>query len=395
VDVFDRTSSHEVTQPAWVYPQVLSNKASNIAEAASHEAGHTLGLSHDGTQTASYYNGSGGWGPIMGTAYGQAISQWNNGSYPGANNTEDDVAKISGNGAPLVSDDVGDSAASALPVPLPGSVSAMVNSRTDVDVFSVVTAGGRLVASAYPYLPGPNLDLSLTLADAQGRVVATSAPAFDVFSVKLTAGASVDVTVAAGTYTLSIDGTGNGIAGSAGESDYGSVGWYTLTVDGTAASPSPSASPTTESPAATPTQSTPPPSPTESATSEPPQPSESPTSEPPQPSESPTSDPPQPTASPTSDPPQPTASPSQTVSTSPILEGTALSTKSTWTARVTLRGKPGDAASGSWTPGGKVGACTIASNATSCSFDLTGLSKKTPSASFKDAQLGTITVAKP
>ena len=121
VDVFDRTPNHEVTQPAWVYSHVLYNRASYIAEAASHEAGHNLGLSHDGTQTSSYFSGSGGWGPIMGTAYGQAITQWSDGSYAGANNTEDDMAVIAGNGAPTVGDDVGNTAASAMPLPLPGS----------------------------------------------------------------------------------------------------------------------------------------------------------------------------------------------------------------------------------------------------------------------------------
>ncbi|MGA1872610.1 MAG: hypothetical protein ACMUHY_02970, partial [Thermoplasmatota archaeon] len=48
---------------------------------------------------------------IMGSAYGQSITQWSDGSYPGANNTEDDLAMISANGAPLVGDDVGDTPA--------------------------------------------------------------------------------------------------------------------------------------------------------------------------------------------------------------------------------------------------------------------------------------------
>jgi len=30
-----------------------------VAEAASHEVGHSLGLSHDGTSTATYYQGHG------------------------------------------------------------------------------------------------------------------------------------------------------------------------------------------------------------------------------------------------------------------------------------------------------------------------------------------------
>ncbi len=83
VDVVDRTTNHTTYQPAWVYPQALSNSSKYIAEAASHEAGHNFGLSHDGTQTSSYYSGSGGWGPIMGSPYSQPVTQWNSGTYAG------------------------------------------------------------------------------------------------------------------------------------------------------------------------------------------------------------------------------------------------------------------------------------------------------------------------
>ncbi|HSO04835.1 MAG TPA: Ig domain-containing protein, partial [Candidatus Limnocylindrales bacterium] len=57
----------------------------------------------------------------------------------------------------------------------------------------------------------------------------------------------------------SVEGAGNGIVGSAGESDYGSVGWYTLTASTTG---TPTATPTgtaTPTETATPTQTSPPP----------------------------------------------------------------------------------------------------------------------------------------
>ncbi len=73
----------------------------SCAEAASHEAGHTLGLGHDGangTQT-EYYGGQGsgntGWAPIMGVGYDQTVTQWSKGEYANANNTQDDLAIIS------------------------------------------------------------------------------------------------------------------------------------------------------------------------------------------------------------------------------------------------------------------------------------------------------------
>ena len=78
---------------------LASGNAKSVAEAASHEAGHTLSLRHDGTSTAGYYGGHGSWGPIMGTPYSRFVSQWSNGQYPDANNTsEDDLAAIGARG---------------------------------------------------------------------------------------------------------------------------------------------------------------------------------------------------------------------------------------------------------------------------------------------------------
>lgn len=47
--------SFSETIPAWVF--TLSAKS--VAEAISHEVGHTLGLSHDGTRSTAYYSGHG------------------------------------------------------------------------------------------------------------------------------------------------------------------------------------------------------------------------------------------------------------------------------------------------------------------------------------------------
>src|SRR5690606_28955367 len=77
-------------QPAWVFPQSLQNQSKAIAEAASHEAGHNLGLEHDGTASSGYYTGHGVWAPIMGAGYNRPLTQWSRGSYAGANNAQDD-----------------------------------------------------------------------------------------------------------------------------------------------------------------------------------------------------------------------------------------------------------------------------------------------------------------
>ena len=69
----------------------------NIAEAASHEMGHNMGLSHDGTSSLTYYGGHGAtasspsWGPIMGTGYGRNVSQWSKSTeYYDGNQAQDD-----------------------------------------------------------------------------------------------------------------------------------------------------------------------------------------------------------------------------------------------------------------------------------------------------------------
>jgi hypothetical protein len=58
------------------------------AESISHEAGHTLGLYHDGSSAYSgnsvYFNGREYWAPIMGSGYTYSMVQWTMGEYPGA-----------------------------------------------------------------------------------------------------------------------------------------------------------------------------------------------------------------------------------------------------------------------------------------------------------------------
>lgn len=74
-------------------PGTGSSKA--VAEAASHEAGHNFGLSHDGHSSEEYYYPTEGlWGPIMGAGYGVPVTQWSNGDYNGATEDEDDLSVI-------------------------------------------------------------------------------------------------------------------------------------------------------------------------------------------------------------------------------------------------------------------------------------------------------------
>ena len=226
VGVFDNTSSHDAYQPAWVF----TTGAHNAAEAGSHEAGHTLGLSHDGTRTTGYYQGHGDWAPIMGVGYYEAITQWSKGEYSGANNTEDDFAVMRSNGIAAIVDDHGGATA---PTTLAGptlAATGVIGSAVDLDVFQFDAGAGAVDITVAPVTEGPNLDIALTLRDANGAVVASADPASSSVS-KVASGlaATIVTVVPAGTYTLSVDGTGKGDPTTTGYSDYGSVGRYALT----------------------------------------------------------------------------------------------------------------------------------------------------------------------
>ncbi len=84
--------------PVWVFENNLSNGfAKYVAEAASHETGHALALSHDGGGgDGEYYSGHGSgatsWAPIMGNSYDRNVTQWSRGEYNNPSNTENDLA---------------------------------------------------------------------------------------------------------------------------------------------------------------------------------------------------------------------------------------------------------------------------------------------------------------
>lgn len=235
VGTYDIASSHAYYQPAWVFTQGVGTAPKNIAEATSHEIGHNLGLNHDGTTTLGYFSGHGNWAPIMGVGYYVPITQWSSGEYSGANNTENDFTVIASNGGPAATDDVGDATATAASLGAsPATVSGLIGTRVDVDMFSLSTAAATLNVSLGAAPTSPNLDARLDLLNSSGAVIATSDPLTGTTAVEAAAGmgASLSATVAAGTYYVRIDGTGFGSPASGGYSDFGSVGRYTLNVAG-------------------------------------------------------------------------------------------------------------------------------------------------------------------
>ena len=198
-------TSQGAEHPCWVFNTGIKG----AGEAAVHEGGHTLNLAHDGrtSPAESYFYGQGDWAPIMGVGYYKSQVQWSKGEYPYANNTEDDLNKISTlNGFGYRPDDHGNSSGAATPLVFDanGDLSAannkgVITTRTDVDVFSFTTGGGTVAFNVNPDPGYPNLDILLTLTNSAGTTVATADPS--------TMAASLNVNVAAGTYYLTIDGT--------------------------------------------------------------------------------------------------------------------------------------------------------------------------------------------
>lgn len=225
-------------QPAWVFTDGTTTDGVALAQAVSHEVGHTIGLHHDGTTSTSgdsYYTGSGVWAPIMGASYYAPLTQWSKGEYPLANNQEDDVAII-GRVLGRRPDDRtnGLAGAESLPDDASSQRDGVIGTRTDVDAFRLTT-GQQTTIAAHPTGYQPDLDLSLTISDATtGRVVAKVDPASAKGRGVAADGLGADYTLAAGpvrSYLISIDGVGNGSPSVAGHySDYGSEGAYRLTV---------------------------------------------------------------------------------------------------------------------------------------------------------------------
>lgn len=245
-------------EAAFVYANNLGpDSARYIADAAAHEAGHSLGLSHDGQTGTEYYYGHGSdttsWAPVMGAGYSANVVQWSKGQYYGATQTEDDLSIITtqNSGVGYAADTAGGTFATAATLggTNAGGITTVATwgvisgsgATNDVDMFRFdVSAGGSVnltinsvtrvyvTGSATPIYDQSSftmLDLSATLYNAAGGVVATSNDPARLDAVISASG------LAAGSYYLALDGVGQGNPTSAtptGYTEYGSLGQYMI-----------------------------------------------------------------------------------------------------------------------------------------------------------------------
>ncbi len=245
VGVWGRSDYATRYSPAFVYYNNLGTTNSHyISEAASHEFGHNLSLSHDGTSTSGYYQGHGtgdvSWAPIMGVGYYRQVTQWSRGEYPDANNPQDDIAIIAGKltyraddhgagmaGATMLAVDPDGTVWSSNPEDDPENIypenKGVIVREADTDYFAFDHAGGPvsfIVTPAwdafYAARRGANLDIQAGLYSSQGAVLAQSDPVTDTV-------ATVSVTAGPGRYYLAVTGVGNSVTPY---SSYGSLGQY-------------------------------------------------------------------------------------------------------------------------------------------------------------------------
>jgi PKD repeat protein len=245
VNVWGRSNFASYYSPALVYYNNLASYAPYIAEAASHEMGHNLGLAHDGTSTQGYYGGHGSgfvsWGPIMGVGYYTNVTQWSKGEYTDASSSQDDISVIS-NKLTTRADDHGNDiftptellvdAQGAINVTSPESDpfnqfpenKGIIESRNDIDFFAFDAGTGPLQITVTPAWDsfyrssrrGANLDVQATLYNWDGQIIASSDPLDET-------DAQINASITSGQYLLAVTGVGNSISPY---SDYGSLGQY-------------------------------------------------------------------------------------------------------------------------------------------------------------------------
>jgi prepilin-type processing-associated H-X9-DG protein len=224
--------------PCFVFSALLSYNAKKISEAASHEAGHTLGLYHQSQYDANCYKltdyhaglGTGeiGWAPIMGVGYNRNFTLWANGANSfGCTNYQSDLDIITSdlNGFGYRDDDHGSSLTDATALLFTNgqfNISGVIQQNSDQDIFRFsMPDRANFKLNATPYNvgtgnAGSDLDMQITLYNESNTLLSVYNPGALLNSL-------ADTVLNPGIYYLKVEGKGNVYAPA-----YASLGSYSL-----------------------------------------------------------------------------------------------------------------------------------------------------------------------
>ena len=223
--------------PCFVFTALLNYNTKDIAEAAAHEAGHTLGLYHQAKYDTScnlitqYNPGQGtgeiGWAPIMGVGYYQNFTLWNDGPNPfGCSTSQSDLSIITtGNGFTYRADDYPATFTGAGTATFTNdqfNVPGIIEKPGDQDMFKfIIPTSSHFTLNAVPYNvgagdAGSDLDMQVSLYNSSQTLL-------NVYTSSSLLSTSIDTSLISGTYYLKVEGKGNIYA-----PNYASLGSYTL-----------------------------------------------------------------------------------------------------------------------------------------------------------------------
>lgn len=215
--------------PVWVFSKLHNYNTKNIGEAASHEAGHSLGLQHqaaydENCNLVSSYNwgvGTGeiSWGPIMGAGYNVSLTTWHRGPDPyGCTRIQDDfqiLKSILG----LKPDDHGNTRELATKIQIKNlniNTTGILNEPGDVDCFKVSLTNRFKISLNLFSSECTNSDLKLRITNGSNESM--------LFDPHNTVVVKFDTLLNPGEYVFSVSGSSDLYS----KDDYGSLGDYTF-----------------------------------------------------------------------------------------------------------------------------------------------------------------------